>query len=91
VPEKEIKKFREKGLPYNAPEPRIINCVVYPDNSCVYMARTGQGYGYFGGGHGPAYAEGVRMEPWPDDGSKQWADLFARAQQHPVRARWQVR
>jgi hypothetical protein len=31
------------------------------------------------------------MEPWPDDGSKEWAALYARAQQHPVRARWQVR
>lgn len=91
VPEKEIKKFRDQGLPYNAPDPRIINCVVYPGNSCVYMASTSQGYGYFGAGHGPAYAEGVRMEPWPDDGSKEWAALYARAQQHPVRARWQVR
>ena len=91
VPEKELKKFRDQGLPFNAPLPRIINCVVYPDNACVYMASTSQGYGYFGGGNGPAYAEGVRMEPWADDGSKQWAELYARALQQPVRARWQVR
>jgi len=88
VPEEELGKFREKGQPYDHPEPRIINTVVYPDGSCVHMARTGQGYGYFSAGHGPAYVEGVRLELWPDDGSREWADFFARAQEHPVRDRW---
>ncbi len=91
VPEKEMKKFRDQGQPYSLPSPRIINTIVYPDNSCVHMGYSGQGYGYFGAGHGPAYTEGVRLEPWPDDGSKTWADLFARAQKHPVRDCWQGR
>jgi L-alanine-DL-glutamate epimerase-like enolase superfamily enzyme len=91
VPEEELKQFAEKGQPYDRPKPRIISTVVYPDGSCVHMAATGQGYGYFGSGHGPAYVEGVRLEPWHDDGSKEWAELSALALKHPVRDRWQGR
>jgi hypothetical protein len=81
VPDEQIREFASKGQLYERPKPRIINTVVYQDGSCVHMA-------YVGAGHGPAYAEGVRLETWHDDGSKEWADLFARAQQHPVRDRW---
>ena len=88
VPEEAIAPFAEKGQPYNRPEPRLLNSVVYPDGSCVHMAKTSQGYGYFGAGHGPAYVEGVHLEITPDDGSGEWADLFERAGQRPVRARW---
>ena len=91
VPEEKLAEFRDKGQPYDHPKPRIINTVVYPDGSCVHMASTSQGYGYFGNGHGPAYVEGVRLEPWSDDGSEEWAELFARAQEHPVRERWEER
>jgi len=91
VPEEKMRECREKNELYDRPKPRIINSIVYPDGSCVHMASTSQGYGYFGSGHGPAYVEGVRLEPWEDDGSEGWADLFARAQEHPVRERWQER
>lgn len=89
VPEKAMKKL--KGALYDRPKPQIINSIVYADGSCVHMASAGQGYGYFGAGHGPAQAEGTRLEAWADDGSKEWKKLFARAQQHPVRDRWQQR
>lgn len=91
VPDATLAEFTAKGQPYDRPKPRIINTIVYPDGSCVHMGSAGQGYGYFGSGHGPAYVEGVRLEPRPDDGSKEWDDLFLRAQQHPVRDRWQGR
>jgi hypothetical protein len=55
------------------------------------MASSSQGYGYFTSGHGPAQVEGARLEPWPDDGSKEWKKLFAKAEKHPVRDRWQKR
>ena len=79
------------GVPYDRPKPRIINSIVYPDGSCVHMASSSQGYGYFGSGHGPAQVEGARLEPCPDDGSKEWETLFELAQQHPVRDRWKKR
>jgi L-alanine-DL-glutamate epimerase-like enolase superfamily enzyme len=90
VPEEELKTFRERGAIYDRPKPRILNTIVYPDSSRIYMAYSSQGYGYFSSGQGPAYVEGVRLEPWPDDGSKEWADLFERAQKHPVREPRQV-
>ena len=91
VSEEDLKAFQEKGQSYDRPRPRIICSIVYPDGSCVHMATTGQGYGYFNSGHGPAYVEDVRLETWADDGSEEWSDLFHRAQGHPVRDRWQGR
>lgn len=88
VPADRLAEFKAKGQLYDHPRPRILNTVVYPDGSCVHLAYPSQGYGYFGAGHGPAYVEGVRLESRPDDGSKTWADLFARAQVQPVRDRW---
>ncbi|MEE2834297.1 MAG: mandelate racemase/muconate lactonizing enzyme family protein [Candidatus Latescibacterota bacterium] len=89
VPDVQIRPFADEGKLYERPKPRLLNTIVYPGGSCVHMASTGQGYGYFGDGHGPAQVEGVRLEVTPDDGSKEWSDLFERAGKHPVRARWE--
>ena len=89
VPEAELEPFRKKGLPYDHPEPRIINTIVYPDGSCIHMAHAKQGYSYFmQSGNGPAQVEGVRLELRPDDGSKEWSRLFERARVLPVRDRY---
>ncbi len=90
VPDQELHPFLDRGELYDHAEPRHLNSVVYPDGSCVHMAFTRQGYGYFGDGHGPAQVEGARLEITPDDGSKEWAELFEQAQERPVRARWGV-
>lgn len=89
VPDVQIRPFADEGKLYERPKPRLLNTIVYPGGSCVHMTSTGQGYGYFGNGHGPAQVEGVRLEVTPDDGSKEWSDLFERAGKHPVRARWE--
>ncbi len=89
VPDVQIRPFADEGKLYERPKPRLLNTIVYPGGNCVHMASTGQGYGYFGNGHGPAQVEGVRLEVTPDDGSKEWSDLFERAGKHPVRARWE--
>ena len=57
VNEKTLKKFSDEGALYDRPDPRIINSIVYTDGSCIHMGRSSQGYGYFGAGNGPAYAE----------------------------------
>jgi len=88
VSEKVLKKFADKGERYDRPNPRTINSIVYADGSCVHMASASQGYGYFRAGHGPANAEGVKLVAQPDDGSKEWKKLYAKALEHPVRARW---
>ena len=88
IPAEDLEPFVAEGKPFNHPEPRLLNSIVYQDGSCVHMAFTSQGYGYFSAGHGPAYSEGVRLEITPDDGSKEWSELFERAKETPVRARW---
>ena len=88
VNEKTLKKFSDEGSLYDRPDPRTINSIVYTDGSCIHMGRSSQGYSYFGTGNGPAYAEGVRLVARPDDGSKEWAALYKRAIEHPVRDRW---
>jgi len=87
VPREKLDDFREKGQLYSHPRPRLINTVVYPDGNCVHMAELNTGY--FDGGSGLVYAEGVRVESWPDDGSGEWAELFERVQESPVRGQWQ--
>jgi len=77
-------KLDQVGV-YQLPLPRLINTVVYPDGTCIHMA--GMGLEPFMRGVGPVYAEGVRVEGTPDDGSREWADLYRRALQHPVRDR----
>lgn len=84
IPDKTIQALGE-GERYDRPKPRIICSTVYPDGSRIHLAPMHQGYGYFSQGHGPAHMPGVRLEPWHDDGSPEWADLFERAQKHPVR------
>ena len=89
ISNKKLKPFEEKGEFYNHPYPRLINSIVYPDGSCVHMAGTSQGYGYFNSGHGPAYVEGVKLVSQPDNGTKKWAALFDTVQRDgPVRDRW---
>ena len=89
VSEDILQELEATGAIYDRPKPRIINTIVYPDGSCIHMGHSSQGYGYFSAGHGPAYVEGVRLEAQPDDGSKEWQDLFEQAQQGPVRGRWE--
>ncbi len=89
VPDSQIEPFAQQGQPYEHPRPRLLNTVVWPDGSCLHMAHSGQGYSYFGSGHGPAQVEGTRLEITPDDGSKEWAALFARAEAGPIRDRWE--
>ncbi|HJP32897.1 MAG TPA: enolase C-terminal domain-like protein [Candidatus Latescibacteria bacterium] len=90
VADDQIQPFAADGKPYDRPKPRLLNTIVYPDGSCVHMASTSQGYGYFSNGHGPAQVEGAFLEVTPDDGSKHWSELFERAGKHPVRARREV-
>jgi L-alanine-DL-glutamate epimerase-like enolase superfamily enzyme len=92
VSDEELAPFKEKGNPYKHPEPRVVITIVYANGGCIHLASAGQRYEYFMQLHnGPAQAEGTRLELWHDDGSKEWSELFARAQKHPVRDRFRSR
>jgi len=82
LPSKTLQEFQRKGELYIHPRPEIIHTVVYSDGKCLHMA--GQGLGYFNEGHGPAQAEGTRLEVRFNDGSQEWQDLYRRTQENPV-------
>ena len=88
VDEEAVEKYRVPQQKLDAegryihPEPEIIKTVVYPDGSCLHIA--GDGLNYFNAGNGEAQMEGARLEVWYNDDSKEWANLFERAQQEPV-------
>lgn len=90
IPEQTIQDLKKKGERYDRPKPRIICQVVYPDNSYLHLGAMNQGYGYFSNGHGPAHADGVYLNSIHDDGSKEWADLFEKANKHPVRTKREI-
>ncbi|HIB88081.1 TPA: enolase [Candidatus Poribacteria bacterium] len=91
VPAHKLEPFLTKGELYEHPQPRIISTIVYPDGSCIHMGSSSQGYEYFTSGQGPAYVEGVYLDPWYDDGTIEWNDLFERALKEPVRSQYQPR
>lgn len=68
------------------PHPRIIKTAVYPDGSCIHM--VGDGLSYFNAGNGHAYVEGARLELSYDDGTKEWSDLYDKANETPVHGHW---
>ena len=73
--------------PYRLPVPRHILSVVWEGGRVVHFANMQhQCWPHFRqAGNDPAQEPGVKLEIWDDDGSREWADLYARLQQGPVR------
>jgi L-alanine-DL-glutamate epimerase-like enolase superfamily enzyme len=70
--------------PYELPEPRLLLSVIWPGDRVRHYANIGQIRDDALNGSIPAQERGVRMEVRPDDGSTEWAELYARAQRGPV-------
>ena len=81
VPQEILDEHASRGELFIHPKPRLINAVVYPDGTCIYMdglAAPG------------TYVEGVRTEILDDDGSKEWRELHERVQREgQVVSRWE--
>lgn len=72
--------------PYEIPRPRLLLSVVWQGGRVVhYSTMRPQCWTDCLAGNVPAQERGVTMEVTPDDGSKEWADLYARASVAPVR------
>jgi len=71
--------------PYELPPPRLLLSVVWPGGRVVHYASLRQCWNDCWVGNQPVQERGVRMEVHPDDGSKEWASLYARAERAPVR------
>lgn len=86
VDEEALRRFRMEP-PYEKPAPRAILSVLWEGGRTVHYSSMSQLCRDFWAGNQPADERGVRLEMRPDDGSPEWADLYARAQQAPVRDR----
>lgn len=73
--------------PHEYPRPRAILSVVWEGGRVVHYRDMKQVWDDCWAGNQPVQERGVRMETWKDDGSKEWADLYARAKDFPVRDR----
>ncbi len=72
--------------PYQLPDERHILSVIWPGGRIVHFANMRDHcWPHFMAGNDPAQEPGVKIEIWKDDGSPEWADLYARVQQGPLR------
>ena len=72
--------------PYQMPDERHILSVVWSGGRTVHFANMRDHcWPHFMAGNDPAQEPGVRRQIRNDDGSPDWADLYARLQKGPVR------
>ena len=72
------------GPPYELPRPRLLLSVIWPGGRVRHYAGMRQVWDDARAGNMPAQERGVRMQVRADDGSADWADLYARAESGPV-------
>jgi L-alanine-DL-glutamate epimerase-like enolase superfamily enzyme len=85
IDEQALMRYR-MDPPYEHPLPRLLMSVVWPGGRVMhYAGMRPQCWDDFWAGNQPAQERGVTMEVRADDGSKEWAELFARALRRPVR------
>jgi L-alanine-DL-glutamate epimerase-like enolase superfamily enzyme len=86
VDEAALARYRMEP-PFELPKPRLLLSVVWPGGWVRHYADIRQVWDDAFNGTIPAQARGVRMEVAPDDGTPEWADLYARAEKAPVHDR----
>ena len=86
IDESALTRFR-MAPPHEYPRPRAILSVVWEGGRVVHYRDMKQVWDDCWAGNQPVQERGVRMETWKDDGSAEWADLYARATDFPVRDR----
>jgi L-alanine-DL-glutamate epimerase-like enolase superfamily enzyme len=86
IDEEALARFRMKP-PYEHPQPRLLLSVVWPGGRVVHYASMGQTRADGLSGNIPHQERGVTMEVRPDDGSREWAELYERASRSPVHDR----
>ena len=71
--------------PYEFPKPRLLLSVVWAGGRVTHYASLRQCWDDHWVANNPPQERGVTMEVHEDDGYKEWADLYARAERAPVR------
>jgi hypothetical protein len=70
--------------PYELPKPHLLLSVIWPDGRVRHYTSIRQCWTDAQSGSIPAQERGVMMEVRADDGSPEWAELYARAERGPV-------
>lgn len=78
--EEAIARFsiQPKAKPF--PYPELLLAIRWPSGATTYYNHAAQYWADWLGGKLPFFPKGVNLEHIPNDGSKDWADVFARAQ-----------
>jgi L-alanine-DL-glutamate epimerase-like enolase superfamily enzyme len=85
VDEEALTKYRMEP-PYEIAYPNQLLSVVWGDGRVVHYADMRNGcWPDFRAGNQPVQERGVRLEIRPDDGSREWTELYERARRAPVR------
>lgn len=85
IDEDALVKYRMKP-PFSLPKEKHIMSVVWEGGRVMHYADMAtQVWPDFRAGNQPIQEPGVKMEVWRDDGSAEWADLFKRLQDGPIR------
>lgn len=83
--EEAVARFRIEPLarqPY--PTPNLLIAIRWPSGATSYYTHTQQYWDDFQNGRLPIFPRGVYLETVPDNGSREWKDLQARAQKGGV-------
>ncbi|HSH79072.1 MAG TPA: mandelate racemase/muconate lactonizing enzyme family protein [Herpetosiphonaceae bacterium] len=84
VDESALERYRMQP-PYRVEIPKTLLSVVWPGGRVMHFANMEQCWTDFWFGKQPVQERGVTFEVRPDDGSREWAELYARAERAPVR------
>ena len=84
IDEEALTRYRMQP-PFEFPKPRLLLTVSWPGDRVVRYASLRQCWDDCALGNQPVQERGARMEVTPDDGSRAWADMYARVEKAPVR------
>jgi hypothetical protein len=78
--EEALERFRLPGMPPKPyPHPDLLIAIRFGSGAVSYYAHCQQYWDDFSAGRLPVFQAGTRLELVPDDGSREWRELQARA------------
>jgi galactonate dehydratase len=83
--EQAVERYRVEPLPAEPyPTPNLLIAIRWPTGATSYYTHTRQYWQDFQNGRLPVFPAGVYLETIPDNGSREWKELQARAAASPV-------
>ncbi len=80
-----MERYRVEPLPAEPyPTPNLLIAIRWPTGATSYYTHTRQYWQDFQNGRLPVFPAGVYLETIPDNGSREWKELQARAAASPV-------